>query len=317
MKHLWIALLVALAFSPAWGQTKDYPNRTVKIVVMTVPGTSADTTARLIAEQYSTIFGQPFIVENRPGADGVIGAMTVKNAPPDGYTLLLGSNSPMSVNPVVKKDLPYDPLKDLKPVHGLLKAMNVLLVPADSSFNSLAELIEAAKKKPLNLGTSFAGYRLDMEWLAALAGVKFNNIPYKGTTMVLTDIMGRNLDLGFTDRAMADPLLKAGKMKGLAVGGETRYREPPDLPTFRESGYPEYISFAWTALFVHSDTPDEIVTKLSEATRQATASAPFKDFFRKKGADFLTLGPEEMRKFHVDNVARYRRVAENAGIKPQ
>lgn len=317
MKRLWIASLAVLAGSLAWAQPKDYPSRPVKIIVMTAPGSTADQNARLLADQFSATFGQPFVVENRPGADGVTGVMAVKNAPPDGYTLLLGSNSPLSVNPVVKKDLPYDPMKDLKPVQGLLKAMNVVVVPAESSFRSLAELIEAAKKKPLNLGTSFPGYRLDMEWLAALSGAKFNNIPYKGTAQVLTDLMGNHLDLGFTDRGVADPLLKSGKVRGLAVGGETRYREPPDLPTVRESGYPAYASFAWTALFVLAETPETIVTKLSDAARNAMESEPLREFLRKTGADPLPLGPVEMRTFHAAEIARYRRVAEAAGIKPE
>lgn len=317
MKRLWIASLAVLAGSLAWAQPKDYPSRAVKIVVTTAPGATADQAARLLAEQYSLTLGQPFVVENRPGADGVIGVMAVKNAPPDGYTLLLGSNSPLSVNPVMKKDLPYDPLKEFKPVQGLLKAMNVVVVPPDSSFRSLAELIEAAKKRPLNLGTSFTGYRLDMEWLAVLSGAKFNNIPYKGTAQVLTDLMGNQLDLGFTDRGVADALLKSGKVKGLAVGGETRYREPPDLPTVRESGYPEYASYAWIGVFVLSDTPDAIVARLSDAARKAMESEPLKEFLRKIGADPLPLGPGEMRKFQAAEIERYRRVAEAAGIKPE
>ena len=129
--------------------------------------------------------------------------------------------------------------------------------------------------------------------------------------------MGGHLDLGFTDRSVADPLLKSGKVKGLAVGGETRYREPPDVPTVRESGYPEFASFAWTALFVHAETPDAIVTRLSEATRNALDSEPFKAFARKSGYDNLSLGPAEMRTFIEAEVARYRRVADAAGIKPE
>jgi len=318
MRRLWIALLAVFAFAPhAWGQGKDYPNRPVKIIVMTASGTSADQTARLLAEQYSSIFGQPFVVENRPGGDGVTGAMFVKGAPGDGHTILLGSNSPMSVNPVVKKDLPYDPLKDLKPVHGLFRAMNVLLVPGNSSFDTLADLLEAAKKKPLSMGTSFAGYRLDMEWLASMAGVKFNNIPYKGTSQMLTDLVGNHLDLGFTDRAVAGPLLKAGKVKGLGVGGEARYRDPPDVPTIRESGFPEYASHAWTAVFVHADTSDEIVERLAEATRKALASEPMQAYLKRIGGDTLALGPADMRKYHAAEIARYRRVAEAAGIRPE
>lgn len=320
MTRVWFALLVVLAFAPAaWGQPKDYPNRPVKIVVMTTPGSSADQNARIIAEQFSASFGRSFIVENRPGGDGVTGAMAVKNAPADGYTILLGTNSPLSVNPVIKKDLPYDPLTDFRPVHGMIKAMNVLVAAGDSKFNTLADVIQAAKsdKRPLNVGTSFTGYRLDADWLASMAGVKFNQIPYKGTAQVLTDVIGHHLDLGFTDRAVANSLLQSGKLKGIVVGGDSRYPDPPDVPTAKESGYPEYRSFAWTALYVAAGTPDDIVNKLSDATQKAMASDAMNDFLRRMGADTLPLGPAAMRKFHVEEVARYRRVAEAAGIKPE
>jgi tripartite-type tricarboxylate transporter receptor subunit TctC len=169
----------------------------------------------------------------------------------------------------------------------------------------------------LNAGTSFAGYRLDVEWFADLAGVKFNNIPYKGTAQVLTDVMGHHLDFGYVDRTVAGPLLKSGKIRAPAVGGAARDRDFPDLPTVRESGYPEYVSFAWVAFFVRSEVPDDVVAKLADAMQKIMASEATKEFTKKIGGQTLPLGPVAMRKFHVEELARYRRVAEAAGIKPE
>lgn len=320
MKTTWFALLGLMALAPlALGQPKDFPNRPVKIIVMTTPGSSADSTARIFSEQLTGIFGQPVIVENRPGADGEIGVMAVTSAPADGYTLLLGSNSPLSANPIVKKGLPYDPLKELKPVYGIFKAMNAFIVAGDSKFSSLSDLVETAKKatQPLNVGTSFAGYRLDVKWFAGLAGVSFNDIPYKGTAQVVTDVMGHQLDFGYVDRSLVGPLLKSGKLRVLAVGGNTRYPDAPETPTVQESGYPEYLSYAWTAFFVRSETPDDVVAKLATAVPKAAASDQVKAFVKRLGAEEMPLGPAEMRKFHVEELARYQRVAAAAGMKPQ
>jgi tripartite-type tricarboxylate transporter receptor subunit TctC len=302
----------------AQGQEKDFPNRPVKVIVTTTPGSTADTKARFFGEQLAGIFGQPFIVENRPGGDGVIGVMAVKNAPADGHTLLLGSNS-LLVNPIVTKGLSYDFFKDLKPVYGTGMGMNVFIVAADSPLNTLADLVDAAKKskQPLNVGTSFASYRLSAEWFASLAGVKFNQIPYKGTAQVVTDVMGHHLDFGFVDWTVAGPLWKSGKLKALAVGGGTRHPDAPEVPTVRESGYLEFTSFAWSAFFVRSDTPDDVVTKLADAMQKVMATDVTKEFLKKMNQLPPPGGPVAMRKYLLEEVERYRRVAEVAGIKPE
>jgi tripartite-type tricarboxylate transporter receptor subunit TctC len=320
MKSRWFVFLGLMVIAPiALGQAKDYPNRTVKIISMTTPGTTSDQVARLLAQPLSGIFGQPFVVENRPGGDGVVGVMTVKNAPADGYTILMASVSPMSVNPVVKKDLPYDPTKDLKPVCGLLRVMNVLTVAGDSKLNTLADLVNASKKAdhPLSVGTSFAGYHLDMEWFASLAGIKFNQIPYKGSPQVLTDVIGHQIDIGFGDRSVVGPLLKSGKLKALAVAGETRFPDSPEVPTVMESGYPGFTSYSWIALFVRSETPDDVVAKLDNAVQKIMVTDTMKNFMKLVGGEPFPLRPVAMRKYQLEDIERYRRSAEAAGIKPE
>ncbi|MCL4747924.1 MAG: tripartite tricarboxylate transporter substrate binding protein [Burkholderiaceae bacterium] len=320
MKRLWLGFFGLVAITPqAIGQASDFPHRTVTIIVATTPGSSADSSARIYAQQFSEIFGKPFVVENKPGADGAIGVMAVKNAPADGYTILMGSNSPLSANPIVKKGLPYDPLKDLKPVGGIFKAMNAFVVAGDSKLNTLSDLVDTAKKSkaPLSIGTSFAGYRLDAKWFSGLAGVSFNDVPYNGTAQVVTDVMGNQLDFGFVDRSLVNPLVKAGKLKVLAVGGETRYPGFPDVATVRESGYPEFLSYAWIGFFVRAETPDDVVAKLASAMPKVAESEKMRAFMEKIGASPMPLGPEEMRKFHVAEIERYRRVAAASGITPQ
>ncbi len=156
-----------------------------------------------------------------------------------------------------------------------------------------------------------------MEWFSGLAGVKFNYIPYKGTAQVLTDVMGHQLDFGFVDRSVAGPLLKSGKIKALAVGGKNRFPDPPDVPTVRESGYPDFLSYAWTGFFVGSDTPDDVLAKLADAVQKVMVTHATKEFVKRLGAEPMPLGPVDMRKFHLDELGRYRRVADAAGIKPE
>ncbi len=320
MKTRCFLILASMAVASfAFGQAKDYPNRPIRVIVGTAPGSSADTGARFFSELLSPVLGQPFVVENRPGADGVVGILAVKNSPADGYTLLLGSNSPLSVNPVVMKNLPYDPVKDLKPVYGIRKGMNVFVVAPDSPLNSLPDLVSAAKKakQPLNAGTSLANYRISVEWFGLLAGVKFNNVPYKGTAQVMTDVVGHHIDFGFVDRAVAAPLFQYGKLKALAVAGEHRYPGNPDVPTVIESGYPEFESYAWTAFYIRAETPEDVMIPLVKAMQQVMASSAAKEYIFKGGQEPMALGPDAMRQFQLKELARIKHVVEAVGIKPE
>lgn len=311
----FLSLLLALPLAFA----QEYPIRPVKVIVPTTAGSAGDAAARHFADQLSALLGQPFVVENRPGADGVIGIMAVKGAPADGYTLLTGLMSPMVVNPVTKKDLPYDPVKDLQPIHGIVQGMTAFAVPADSKWTTLADLVAAAKsaQRPLSLATTFTGPRLDMEWFSGLAGVKFNHVPYKGSAEVINDLLGNHVDIAFIDRAVIGPLVKSGKLKALAVAGAARHADFPNVPTVRESGYPEFVSFGWNGFFVRSETPEAVQTKLAEAMSKAMASDATKAFAAKLGADLLPLGPAALRKHHLEQLERYRRLAKSAGIEPQ
>jgi tripartite-type tricarboxylate transporter receptor subunit TctC len=320
MKNIWLAYLgLALISTFALGQAKDFPNRPVKVIVPFTSGSGSDTAARFFGEKLAGILGQPFVVENRPGASGVISVMAVKSAPADGYTILLASNSPLSVNPVTIKGLPYDPLKDLKPLSGLTRGMAVFFVPGNSNLNTLADLVSLGKKesRPLTVGTYSAGYQLVMEWFASLAGVKFTNVPYKGGAQVYTDVMGGQLDVGISDLGGVASLLKSGKIRPLAVTGEKRHPDFPEVPTFNESGYPDYVTYNWTSFCVRAETPDDVTTKLAEALQKVLATNEAREFVGKSSLDLMPLAPAAMRQFQMKEISGFRRIAETAGIQPQ
>jgi tripartite-type tricarboxylate transporter receptor subunit TctC len=319
MNKLLCAFLGLLALLPtAHGQEKNFPDRAVKIIVPFTAGSGSDTSARFFGEELAAIFGQPFVVENRPGASGVLAVMAVKNAPPDGYTILLASNSPIAVNPIVIKGLPYDPTKDLRPISGLTRGMSGLIVATNSSIKTIADLVAASKAKPLNAGTYSAGYNLALEWFSSLAGAKVMNVPYKGGAQVFTDVMGNQLDFGVADMGGVAPLLKAGKMRALAVTGKTRHPDFPDVPTIQESGYPDYVFYTWTSFYVRSDTPDDITSKLAAAMQRALASPAARNFVAKAGGgELMPYAPDAMLNFQLTEMERFRRIADAAGIVAQ
>ena len=317
LKALVIGL--GLAVSLAQAQLANFPTRPLKIVVPTSPGSGSDTTARYVAEQLAAALGQPVIIDNKPGGNGVIAAMTVKQAPADGYTIFLASNTHMAVNPIFVKDLPYDPIKDFKPVTGIARGMMIFVASPNSKIGNIANLVNAAKatKQPLTVGTYTAGFHLSAEWFASTTGTKYVNVPYKGAPEVFVGLMGDQLDWGVSDLISAMPQVKAGKLKALAVSGEKRHPDYPDIPTVRESGYPDYVNYTWTSLYVRAETPDAVTARLADAMQKILTTPGGREFIAKIGSDPMAFAPAEMLKFQISEMARFRRIAEGAGIKPQ
>jgi len=215
--------------------------------------------------------------------------------------------------------LPYDPVADLRPVAGLSRNMNVFVVPLTSPLKTMGDLAAAAKKqeRPFNVGTYSAGYQLAAVWFGSLAGIRFTNIPYKGQAQIMSDILGSQLDLALVDTGGALPLLKQGKLRALAVSGERRHPELPDVPTVRESGYPDYIQYSWVSFYVRAQTPDDIVARLA-TTMQAILKTPESAaYVARSGSSLMPYDPDAMRSFHQTEMARFRRVAQAAGIRPE
>jgi tripartite-type tricarboxylate transporter receptor subunit TctC len=309
--------LAAIAPHAAAQNPAAFPNRPITIVVPFTAGSGSDTSARFFGEQLSKILHQPFVVENRPGASGVIAVNAVKNAPADGHTILLASNSPIAVNPVTIKDLPYDPVKDLKPIAGVTRGMNALVVAPESSIKNMADLVAQSKTRKLSVGSYSDGYRLALEWLSSLTGAKFMNVPYKGGAPVFTDVMGGHLDAGIVDMGGAATIVRTGKLRAIAVSGESRHPEFPDVPTVKESGYPDYVNYSWTSFYVRSGTPDGVTRTLADAMQQALHSDAAREFVKKTGGELMPYTADGMREYQRMEIARFRGIAESAGIKPQ
>lgn len=317
-RQTWITGLVLLAAGLVHAQqAPSYPNRPIKVVVPFTAGSGSDNSARYFGDQMALLLGQPVIVENKPGANGIIALQLVKNAPADGYTVLLASNSPMAVNPLVIKDLGYDSIKDYKPIGGLTRGMNVVVVSNDSKFANVDELLAAGKHDALTVGTYSAGYELAAAWLASVSGAKFTSVPYKGQAPIMTDVIGNQLDFALVDLGGAMPLIKGGKLKALAVTGETRNEDLPNVPTIRERGFNEYVQYSWVSFYVRSQTPDDVTARLANALQKALQSPGALNLVRKSGGELMAYDPEKMRAFHMSEIERFRKIADAAGIRPQ
>lgn len=308
-----------LAGTPqVWAQARDYPNRPIRMVSPFAAGSTSDTSARFVAQHLSTALGQPVSVENLPGADGRLGMMAAKNAAPDGYTVVLGSWTNLAVNSVLIKGLPYDPLKDFKPVAGIGRSMLGIAVGGNSDIKTLADLIAAAKKDPkkLNFGNFATGYLLATEWFSGLAGVQFTHVKYRTTSQMNTDLAGGQINVAMDGVTSMAALAKSGQLRILAVTGEQRHPEFPDVPTIRET-FPEYAIYGWSALMVRTEVPDDITQKLADAVLKILASTEGRDFARKVGSELMQRPTAEMRKYQVAQIETLGRVAAAAGMKPE
>ncbi|RYZ10790.1 MAG: tripartite tricarboxylate transporter substrate binding protein [Comamonadaceae bacterium] len=313
---LVMTALLATAGS-GWTQPAPFPSKPIRIIVPFTAGSGSDNSSRYFGEQFNALLGQPGIVENKPGANGIIALQAVKNAPADGYTVLLASNSPMAVNPFTIKDLGYDSTKDFKPIAGLTRGMNVFVVSNDSKYQTIDDLLAAGKKSSLNMGTYSAGYQLAGAWLSGMSGSKFTNVPYKGQAPIMTDIIGNQLDFALVDLGGAMTLLQSGKLKALAVSGEARHPALPNVPTIREKGFPEYVQYSWVSFYVRTQTPDDVTAKLADALQKALAAPAAQEFVAKTGGELMPYPPAKMQQFHLAEIERFRKIAQAAGIKPE
>jgi tripartite-type tricarboxylate transporter receptor subunit TctC len=316
LQTLVCAVLLAAAGSAA---AQAYPSKAIKILVPFAAGSGADSNSRFYGDLASKAWGQPVVVENRPGGSGVIAAMAVKAAPADGYTLFCGTNSPITVNPIVMKDLPYEPTKDFRGVIMFGMAPVAFVVNASSPHRSIADLVQAVRKsgQPLASGTYSAGYELVAAWLATAAGIGITNIPYKGFSATITDITGNQVPFGTIDFGSVVPLVKDGRLRVLAQTGEARMAQLPEVPTMKESGYPDFVSHVWSSIMVRAETPDAIVDKLHQGFRAAMASPEGRKYQAARPLVEVNYTPKEMQAFVVSEHARFKSVAKAAGIQPR
>lgn len=314
------ATAMAIVAPLASAQATDYPgSRPVRIVVPSAPGSGGDSAGRFFGEQLAKQLGGSFVVENRAGAGGVIAANFVKSAPADGYTIFIGSNTPLVVTPLVMKNLSYDPIKDFTPLSGTTRGATMLSVNPASPIKTLQELVAKARteRAPLSAGAFTSGYQLALEWFASIAGIKINVIPYKDSAQMYTDIAGGRLDFVISDVVGGGAAIRGNMIRPLAMSAEARHPDFPNVPTARESGYPEFVNYVWSSFVVRAETPAPIRKKLADALANIMVSDVARQYAKSNNTELLPFGPEKMRQFQFEEHERFRRVAQKAGITPQ
>jgi tripartite-type tricarboxylate transporter receptor subunit TctC len=321
--------LLALACATAIGgvlSTQDsahaqpaYPAKPVRLIVPFPPGGGTDILARVIGNKLTEALGKPVVVENRPGAGGNIGVDLVAKSAPDGYNIVIGQTSNLAVNPTLYADLPYDPQKDLAPISLVADAPLVMVVPANSPFKSLGDVIAAAKAKPDDVTFASPGNgtvsHLSGELLQKAANVKFQHIPYKGASQALTDLMGGQVQTYMSSIPTALAQIKGGKLRALAVTSTKRVPELPDVPTVVESGFPGFESSTWFGLLVKAGTPEPIVKRLNTEVLRVLQLPEVRGKIAAEGATVLSGSPDQFAAFLKDEIAKWGKVVKESGAK--
>ena len=280
-----------------WGQAQQYPNRPVKVIVPYPPGSTPDIVGRTLSAKLQETLGQPFVVENRAGAGGNIGADAVAKAAPDGHTLLVAVNGPVAVNKFLYKNLPYDSDRDLLPISLLASAPQMLVVTPSIEADNFRNFVAYLKKNPGRLSYGSAGggsaSHLTMELLKSDAQVFAVHIPYRGFPQAVTDILSGNIQALFAIIPAVLPQVRAGKLKALAVTGLKRSALAPDVPSVAELGYPQLESLAWIGLLAPAGLPQEILIRINTQTESAMRSAETLDLLGKQGFDVVASSAAE------------------------
>jgi len=314
--------LLGLGISPnaSHAAPAAYPDRPIRLVVPYPAGGAADTVARTLAAPLGAKLGQTIVVDNRPGASGVIGAGAVAKAAPDGYTLLLDATA-HSVNPSLQARLPYDTVKDFAPISLVVLVPNLLVVPPNSPFESPKAIVNAAKAKPGKLTYASAGpgtaQHLAAELFRQQSGLNLLHVPYKGGAPALSDLMGGQVDMMFSNMAASYPLVAGKKLKVLATTGTKRSAALPDTPTIAESGLPGYQVYEWNGLFAPAGTPQAIVDRLSALTREVLNSPEVSKRLAAIGAEPADSRPEDFRKFVEGETAKWAKVIKQGSIRAE
>lgn len=293
-----------------------YPERPVNLIVGFPPGGGNDVLARLVASQLQADLGQPFVVENRPGAQGFIAFSAVKNAAPDGYTLLIGPSSGMTVNPAIYRELPYNAVKDFAPVSLIGEFPLVVTVHPTTPYQNLSELIEAARQSPgaIDYASAATSFQLATEMFAQQAGVEFNHIPYKGSAQAVTAVLGQQVPLTFADSAAVTAQIRDGSLRALAVTSRDRVPTLPDVPTVGEAGLPGFNIVLWSALFAPAGTPDDVIQTLQRSVAKAMKDPAMQERLASLGVIPVGSSSQALADTLGSQIEEYTQVAKTANI---
>lgn len=313
-------LLASLALTLAGSAAAGYPEKPVKIVEGFGPGGGSDIFLRTILPKLSENLGQAVIVDYRPGAGGNIAMEAVAKAAPDGYTLLMGFPG-LATNPSLYEKLPFNPLRDFAPISLVGTVANVLVVNPDVPAHTVQELIALARSQPGKLNFASPGVgttqHLAAELLKLSTGIDIVHIPYKGGSQAQTDVLAGQTQMMFNVVPSALPLIKAGKLRALAVTGKASAEALPEVPTMIEAGVPGYTAITWNGILAPAGTPKEVVAKLSDALARTLNTPEMKEAVAKTGQEVAWSTPEEFAAFLSEETEKWRKVIDTTGLKPQ
>ena len=311
-----LGVIAACALSLAQAQT--YPAKPITMVVPLAAGSSLDVVLRIITQKMSENMGQQIIVENVPGAAGIIGAERFMRAAPDGYTLAAFNDAPLTMIPNLRKSIPYDPIKSFAPVGLMVNNSWTLVCNSKLPVKSVAELIALAKAKPGELNYSSGGngspQHMAMEIFEAMAGIKLTHVPYKGTTQATLDVISGQIPVMFSGTNAVVTQVKDGKLRALATGGATRSPLLPDVPTVAESGLPGYEFVTWMGLFAPVNTPKEIIARLNAELVRALGAPELRERLIAQGVEVKTSTPEQLGELTKSRLAQMAKIIKDAGI---
>jgi tripartite-type tricarboxylate transporter receptor subunit TctC len=296
-----------------------YPDHPVRLVVPFAPGGSTDVLARRLAAKLGALLGESVVVENKAGASGMIAAQAVAKAHPDGYTVLITTNTTHAANQHLYKKLPYDAVRDFAPLTGLGKGGQVMVVRADAPYKSVGDVLAAARRGPgkLSFGSGSSSSRVAGELFQQMAGVEVLHVPYKSNPLAITDLLAGQITMMFTDASTGVPQIQSGKLKALGVTSIRRMNVLPDVPTIDEAGVKGYDIGYWFAAYAPAHTPPAVVQRLNALLVAAQKSEPVRRFFESSGGEPFPTTPEELAAFQAAETQKWGRVIKAAGIEAE
>ena len=317
IKYLSCIITLSLLALPVAAQ--NYPTRAVRLVVPSSPGGGTDISARILAPQLTQFLGQQVVVENRPGAGTMIGGEAVARAAPDGYTLLMGIST-LAINPAMYRKVPYDALKDLAPISQAVSLSNVLVVHPSLPAKSVKEFVALVKPRPGQINFASAGVgtspHLSMELFLVMTGLKMLHVPYKGSGPGVTDLIAGHVPAMMPNMLSAQPHIKSGRLRALGVTGSKRAPGADDIPTIAEAGVPGYEAVQWYGVLAPAGTPRDIISKLHTGVVRALQNPEVRQRLLNDGAEPIGSSPEEFAAYLRSETAKWAKVTQAAGIKP-
>ena len=317
----FIAATLAAALTAGGAAAQDYPNRPIRLVVAFAAGGTTDFVARQLAERAKASLGQSIVVENKPGANGAIGAEYVAKSEPDGYTLFFSTAGALAINPTMRSDLPYDPIKDFTPIVPVARNTVLFAVNPTLGVATAQEMIARAKEKPGTITVAITGVgaisHLAIEMLQIAAGIKLQYVPYRGAGQAVADFIGGQLNAMSAEVPVLMPQIKAGKAAILAVSAQNRSDVLPEVPTFAELGYPDVIADNWSGVLAPPKTPAAIVARLNQAFNAVVRDPEVRRRFAENGVSTIGGTPEDLTELIKSETARWRKVVKETGVKSE